>query len=78
MTRTYRTTAATLIPGKDYAGLWAIDRSFTPIIAQQVYHVTFDVFEDTGSNLTSNVSVIATLARASLKTHLAGCPGIET
>ena len=37
--------------------------------------LTFDVVEDTGSTLTSNVSFIETLARASLKTYQV--PGIS-
>ena len=43
--------------------------------------VTFDVVEDTGSNLALNVSFTQTLARASLNTehiHLPGSPGIGT
>ena len=40
--------------------------------------ITFDVIENTGSNLTSNVSCIETLARASTKTYLPGSSGIET
>ena len=39
--------------------------------------ITFNVVEDTGWNLTSNVSFIKMLARASLKTYLPGSPGIE-
>ena len=43
-----------------------------------VHTFTFDVVEDTGSNLTSNFSFIKTFARASIKTYLPGSPGIAT
>ena len=36
---------------------------------------TFDIVEDTVSNLTSNVSFIETLACVSQRTHLLGSPG---
>ena len=56
---------------------WVIDRSFAPIARYDTSSHLFDVVEDTGLNLTSSVSFIETLARASLKTHLPGSPGIE-
>ena len=40
--------------------------------------IAFDTAEDTGSNLTSNVSFIETLARAFNKTCFPGSPGVET
>ena len=59
----------------DYPGLG--NRSvFYPYSSRNI--ITFDVVEATGSSLTSNVSFVETLARASLKTYLPGCPGVET
>ena len=64
---------------KDYPGLGIVDRSFTPTWYSSVGNTfTFHAVEDTGSNLNSNASFLQTLARASLKPHLPGSPGIET
>ena len=48
-----------------------IDRPFAPI-APVGSTFTFDAVEDTGSKLTSNVSFIKTLARASPKNDFPG------
>ena len=60
---------------------WVIDRYVTPTIpGRSVGNTfTFDAVEDTDSIPTSNISIIETLARASLEnTHLPGSPGTET
>ena len=54
---------------------WAIDRSFTHSSVGKAF--TFGVVEDTGWNLTSNVSYLETLALVFDKTYLPGSLGIE-
>ena len=61
---------------KDFPGLG--DRSVFYPYSSVGNTFTFDVVEDTASNLTSHVYFIETLARASLNTYLPGSPGIET
>ena len=69
---------------KGYPGLGNIRSVFHPPLYRSSVGdtITFDVVEDTDSNLTSNVylaSFIETLARASLNKYLLpGPPGIET
>ena len=57
---------------------WVIDRYFTPIYSSVGNNFTFDVVEDSGSNLSLNVSFTETLARTSPKSYPPASPGIET
>ena len=53
---------------------WVIDRSSTPIAVGNTF--TLDVGQITGSNITSTVSFIETLVRASLEKHISLVPQV--